>query len=238
MAIDEISLVIPAHNEEKRILNTLRVYSKFFDENFDKADIIVVANNCSDKTVEIIEKFSEGNPSVRVLEIPHKVGKGGAVLAGLKNAKYDYCGFIDADDAFELKDLTRMINSLNDYDVAIASKWIGKSFSEVNEPFFRKIMSRGWNFLIRLMIGIGFSDTQAGAKFFRKSAFNSINHNFICTGFEFDVELLCRFKNKNLNILEVPVTTRHMPNSSFKVSSIYSMFRKLIKLSELKSNLK
>ena len=130
-----------------------------------------------------------------------------------------------------------MINELDKNDVAIASKWRGKRFSEVREPFTRKLLSRGWNFLVSMMLGLEFSDTQAGAKFFSKKAFDKIDKNFLCNGFEFDVELLWKFKKADLNVSEISVRTRHMPDSSFRVSQILYMFTKLVtlyKLSKLK----
>ncbi len=238
MAVNELSLVIPAHNEEKRILHTLKVYTKFFGDLVNKLEILVVCNNCSDATPEIVADFSKKHKEVRPINILEKIGKGGAVIAGLKEAKYNYCGFIDADDAFELEDLKKIINGLKDNDVAIASKWKDKSFLQVNEPFVRKILSRGWNFLVKSALGLEFGDTQAGAKFFTKKAFDSIDQDFLCRGFEFDVELLWKFKKKKLKILEVSARTRHMPNSSFRVSQIIYMFNKLVMLYRLSRNLK
>lgn len=238
MAIKELSLIIPAHNEENRILRTLNVYTKFFGDLVDKLEIVVVCNNCTDSTAEIVGEFAKKNDVVKLMNIPEKIGKGGAVIAGLKEAKHDYCGFIDADDAFELDDLKRLVKELEESDVAIASKWRGKRFSEVREPFTRKVLSRGWNFLVGMMMGLEFGDTQAGAKFFSKEAFDKIDKNFLCNGFEFDVELLWKFKKKNLKMSEVAVRTRHMPDSSFRVNQIFYMFNKLVMLYKLSRKLK
>lgn len=238
MAVNELSLIIPAHNEDKRILHTLEVYTKFFGELVNKLEIIVICNNSSDKTAEIVSEFSKRDKNVRLVDIPYKIGKGGAILEGFKYVNYDYCGFIDADDAFELEDLRKMIEALNESDVAIASKWKDKKFFEVNEPFSRKILSRGWNQLIKWMLYLEFTDTQAGAKFFKRKAIDSIDRNFLCNGFEFDVELLWKFKKAKMKITEVSARTRHMPNSSFKVGYIADMFGKLVTLYRLSKNLK
>ena len=152
MAINELSLIIPAHNEEKRILNTLKVYTKFFGDLIKNFEIIVVCNNSSDKTAEVVSEFSKENKSVRLIDIPYKIGKGGAILEGFKYVNYDNCGFIDADDAFEQEDLKKMLEALDNSDVAIASKWKDKTFSQVKEPFSRKLLSRGWNQLIKWML--------------------------------------------------------------------------------------
>lgn len=238
MAINELSLIIPAHNEEKRILNTLKVYTKFFGDLVKNLEIIVVCNNSSDRTADIVSEFSKTDKNVRLVDIPYKIGKGGAILEGFKYVNYDYCGFIDADDAFEQEDLKKMIEALDENDVAIASKWKDKKFFEVNEPFSRKLLSRGWNQLIKWMLYLEFTDTQAGAKFFKRKAIDAIDRNFLCNGFEFDVELLWKFKKAKMKITEVSARTRHMPNSSFKVSYIVNMFSKLVTLYKLSQNLK
>ena len=238
MAVNELSLIIPAHNEDKRILHTLNVYTKFFGDLINKLEILVVCNNCSDATPEIVADFSKKHKEVRAINILERIGKGGAVIAGLKEAKHKYCGFIDADDAFELEDLKKLIKALDDSDVAIASKWKEKNFLQVREPFIRKILSRGWNFLVKSALDLDFSDTQAGAKFFTKNAFDSIDQNFLCKGFEFDVELLWKFKKKKFKITEVPARTKHMPGSSFRIKNIIYMFGKLVTLYKLSRKLK
>ena len=238
MAINELSLIIPAHNEEKRILHTLEVYTKFFGDFVKDLEIIVVCNNSSDRTADIVSEFSKTNKSVRLVDIPYKIGKGGAILEGFKYVNYDYCGFIDADDAFELEGLKKMIETLDENDVVIASKWKDKTFSQVREPFSRKLLSRGWNQLIKWMFYLEFTDPHAGAKFFKRKAIDAIDKNFLCKGFEFDVELLWKFKKAKMKIAEVSVITRHMPNSSFSVSYIANMFNKLVTLYRLSKNLK
>lgn len=221
-----ISLVIPAHNESERIIPTLESYSKFFPKIADEFELIVVVNNSTDNTLLKVLEFKKNNHFIKVIDISKKVGKGGALIAGLKAAKYNILGFLDADDAFKLEDLRIILNNINNgiVDVGIASKWKGQSFFEVDEPFMRKLMSRVWNRMVKLFLGLKFLDTQAGAKFFSKTSWDSISKNFIGKGFEFDIDILDRFDKGGFLIKEYFVHNKFKEMSKFGSKYIFPMF--------------
>src|SRR3989344_7358611 len=176
MMLKEISIIIPAYNEEKRIKNTLNSLYKVFG---DYIKILVISNGSIDNTINILKKENKKHPNLKFLDFPNKLGKGGAILEGLKIVNENYIGFIDADDAFDLEYIKKILNKLNDYDCIIASKWKGRNFFQIDEPFLRKILSRVWNLLAKIFLGLNYTDTQAGAKFFRKEAIDKIGFNFI-----------------------------------------------------------
>jgi|TARA_Y100000294_G_C8492275_1_gene311269 glycosyltransferase involved in cell wall biosynthesis len=229
--MSDLTLVIPAYNEEKRIRSTLSSLNKVFG---NKINILVVSNGSSDETINILENWGKAYKNLKYLDFPEKLGKGGAILEGLKVAKNKYIGYIDADDAFDLNYIKKIIGDLKKYDMVIASKWKGKSFFRVNEPFLRKFLSRGWNILVRFILGLKFRDTQAGAKFFRGEALMNIDRNFVCKNFAFDVELLWKLKEKGYSIKEVYVPTIHREGSTFKTIYVLYMFISLMKLWWLK----
>jgi glycosyltransferase involved in cell wall biosynthesis len=228
----DLSLVLPAHNEEDRIGQTLERYVEYFPQITKKFELIIVVNNSTDSTLEKALSFHQKHPFIRVINIPKNVGKGGALIAGLNVAKYSLIGFMDADDAFELKDLDAMFSELEDgkIDIAIASKWKRQRFGDVNEPFARKVMSRGWNTLVRIMLHLKFNDTQAGAKFFSKAAWDAIPKNFIGHGFEFDVDLLSRFHNQGFRAREFYIRNTYREQSKFQLRHSFPMFLKLLRI--------
>lgn len=236
----KLSLIIPAYNEEARIGKTLQNYlfhlQKYMPHQFE---IIVILNGCVDNSLAIVQAFSKKNREVRYSNIPEAIGKGSAVLEGFKMAKGRIIGFLDADDAFDLTAVQVMIDELlkGGLDCLIASKWKGIRFSAVSEPFFRKILSRGWNTLIKILLGINIEDTQAGAKFLRRDVFNAISHDFTCRGFDFDIELLLRLKQKGFSIKEQYVPNKHIPGSTFSLKHVPKMFRDLLKLWWIKKKL-
>ena len=157
------TLIIPAYNEGLRIKNSLDSLYKVFGNSIK---ILVVSNGSIDNTIEILKKEKEKHSNLNFLEFPDKLGKGGAILEGFKISKTKYIGFIDADDAFELVDIKKILDNFDNFDCIIASKWKGRNFFQVDEPFLRKIFSRGWNVLVRIYLGLNYKDTQAGAKNF------------------------------------------------------------------------
>jgi hypothetical protein len=148
----------------------------------------------------------------------------------LKIAKNPIVGFVDSDGSFTIEHIKEVLKELEKYDVSIGSKWEGKNFFSVSWPFTRKIGSRTWNFLVRTMLGLHVRDTQAGLKFFRKSVYDSIDHNFVCKGFDFDVELLDKINKKGYTIKEVFVEPIKSEKTTFRISNTVSMFSNLIKL--------
>ena len=164
------------------------------------------------------------------MDFSEKLGKGGAILEGMKIADGDWIGFIDADDAFDLKYLKTQLLSLDNYDCIIASKWKGRNIFQVNEPIIRKILSRGWNILVRVLLNLNYYDTQAGAKFFKKEVKDNIGDDFISKGFAFDVELLNKIKKNNFSIKEIYVPSKFIPGSTFKLRHCKQMFKDLLKI--------
>lgn len=227
----ELSVIIPAYNEERRIEGALKNYINFFDNKKIKYEIIVVCNDCSDNTVDIVKKLIKKNKKIKLLDYKEKIRKGGAVLEGFMKAEGNFIGFLDADDSFDLEIVYKnLIKNLSKYDCVIASKWKNQGFFDVNEGFARKILSRGWNILVRILFNLHFKDTQAGAKFLTRGALNSINLNFLCRGFEFDVELLARLAKKGNKIKEVYIPNRMIEGSKFNTKYIPSMFWNLLRL--------
>src|SRR3989338_7771872 len=129
------SLIIPAYNEEKRIVPVIKNFLKDFSE----IEIIVVANGCRDKTVEIVSSCKDKR--VILLDFKDKLGKGGAIIEGFKKSKGSIIGFSDADQAVAPMDFKTLISFLADYDVVIGSRKIKVASIIVNQTFFIKSSS-------------------------------------------------------------------------------------------------
>lgn len=230
MKYNEVSVIVPAHNAEKIIEKSLISYSKFFSKLFSKYELIVVANACNDNTLELVKKQCKKNKNIRLFETK-KRGKGRAILVGFKHARFKLIGFIDADDVFDHQSIKNMFSKIDGYDCVIASKWLGQKFSQVREPFSRKIFAVGWNLMSRVLLELKIADTQAGCKFMKKSAFDSIDQEFICLGWDFDVELLFKLARKKYKIKEffIPIS-QVFSFSVFKLRHIPGMFWRMLKL--------
>jgi len=220
-----ISIIIPAYNAERYIGHAISEL-----RSIKNSQIIVVCNNCSDNTYEEVELIRKKQRNIINLNFPYYTGKGGAILHGFAVAKGDIIGFIDADNAFDIKDIKGIISLTKKYTCVIASKWMDKEFIKIDQPFLRKLYSRTWNFLIRILFNLNFSDTQAGLKFFKRKVINNINRNFICTGFDFDIELLWKIKEAGYKVHEVPVNFRKVGKSTVLTTHIFRMLLNLLRL--------
>ena len=221
----QLSLVIPAYNEEDRIDATLSNYSNHFEDQ----EIIVVCDG-SDNTQNIVRDLSKEHVNIKLLNFEKRLGKGGGVIEGFKAAKRDWIGFVDADESVEPDEVKKMFDLLSDYDGVIASRKLKESKILVKQPLKRQIASKAFNILIRIIFGLNFKDTQCGAKVFRKEAIKNVLAELNTKGFEFDVELLWRLKNKGYKVMEFPITWKHSDISCFSLSEAPKMFFSLLKV--------
>ena len=218
----DLTIVVPAYNEEKRIKKALNSIKTFFSDS----KVIVVSNGSRDHTVDILKDWCKSNKNFSYLEFEEKLGKGGAIIKGFQKADSKFIGLLDADDSFDLAKVKKMVKELKDYDCVIASKWKGRNIFQIDEPFTRKVLSRVWNKLVKYHLGIDYRDTQAGAKFLRRDALD-IN-NFVCGDFSFDAELLYRLKGKK--VLEYYIPSKHVDGSTFTYKQGISMLKNIMRL--------
>ncbi len=216
------SLVIPAFNEEKRIGKVLDILLKELKEY----EIIVVDDGSKDKTADIA--FSKG---VKVIRNKKNMGKGYAVKIGFLAANGDYIGFVDSDNSLHPRYIKKVFDSLHNFDVAIASRYLKDSKIKIKQPLERIIASRFFNiFVARLLFGLDISDTQCGCKAARKEVAKYLAKKTISNEFEFDVEMLWRAKLKKYRIKEVSVIWNHEKHSKFNLSKGPKMILSLIKI--------
>lgn len=202
-----LSIVIPAHNEEARIGHTLGDYLKYFSsEHHGDFEIVVVPNGCIDNTVEIVTGYTRRSDRIRLRSLKEKTGKGRAVKEGFRIAQGDTVSFADADGATSPRELDKLVKQLGDNDGVIGSRWLPESNILKSQGLARKIASRGFNMLVRVMFGLPFKDTQCGAKVFKKKALDDVQNELKTSGFIFDVELIYKLRQRGYKIEEIAIT--------------------------------
>ena len=221
-----LSIVIPAYNEEARIETVLSNYCDYFPNQ----EIVVVCNGCTDDTPNIVGGLSSKYLQIRALCFKEKLGKGGAIIEGFKSAEGDIVGFVDADESVGPADLSRMFDALSYADGVIASRRLKDSRILVKQPWKRRIGSKAFNILVRMMFSLDFRDTQCGAKVFKREAIMNIMDSLTTKGFEFDVELLWKLKREGYKVIEFPVTWKHSEGSTFRISNAPKMILSLLRL--------
>jgi glycosyltransferase involved in cell wall biosynthesis len=198
----------------------------------DLFEIIIVCNACDDNTFEVSKELAKTFP-IKVINIPHR-GKGNAIIRGFRIAQYDRLGFLDCDNPFSLEKIVKMVNALDNYDLAIASKYLRGSFKGkkgVRDSDKRRIIALGGQLVSLIIFNLTFRDTQAGAKFFRKQVWQSIGNKMTCVGFDFDIELLYKSKKKGFTIAEfyTPLT-RVEEFSTVRIKYLAGMLYRLFKM--------
>jgi dolichyl-phosphate beta-glucosyltransferase len=210
----DVSIVIPAYNEETRIGQCLATVVDFVRSRPYAAEVIVVDDGSDDATHALALEAAAGYPEVTVCQIAHS-GKASAVLAGLEHASGRFAGFIDADLATPMETLDTCLCALHDgYGVAIASRE-GAGARRVGEPLHRHVMGRVFNGLVRLLAVPGIDDTQCGFKFFSSdllgeilprchlySSYAPVSRPRVTA---FDVELLAIARRRGASIKVIPV---------------------------------
>lgn len=244
--IKNLCLVIPAHNEEKRIGKTLEEYCKFFrNKKKQKAiknfEIVVVINNTQDKTEEVVKKMQKRYKQLRYLNF--KIGgKGFAVIEGFKYAlkkNFDLIGFVDGDLATPAVAYYELIEKIDNYDGAIASRYIKGSIINPKPTWQRYIASRVFNFLIRSLLMMPYRDTQCGAKIFKKEALKKNIEYFRISKWAFDVDVLYQLRRKGHRIKEVPTIWSDQKYSKINLGKCgLEMFLAIVRLRLLNSPFK
>jgi len=213
-----LSLVIPAYNEENRI-------QSLFDEipAFD-GELIVVCDG-TDRTADCVSRIAAGRKDLRIrcLVFDHRLGKGGGVIEGLKAARAPLVGYFDADGSTGIGEMLMLFSRLSGSDGAIGSRWVPGSTLRVRQGCLRRMESRIFNLIIRILFGLTYHDTQCGAKVFKKAAIDAVLPQLVSRGFEFDVELLWRLKRAGYHVAEVPIVWQNRGDSRVKKRDMIRM---------------
>jgi glycosyltransferase involved in cell wall biosynthesis len=227
----KLSIIIPAHNEEKRIEETLRQYSHFFQKKYKKDfEIIVILNGCLDDTLGIVKKIAKKYKQIKYFDFKQS-GKGFAIIKGFKASRGELIGFVDADCSTSPESFYDLVKRINGYGGIIASRWMKGSIVHPKQPFSRRLASRLFNFLVRFLFGIRSQDTQCGAKLFKKDAIKRILPGLGITAWAFDIDLLYRLKEQGYSIKDIPTTWSDKGNSRLNVGKTsFQMFLAVIRL--------
>ncbi len=219
----KVSIIIPAHNEEKRIGKTLTEYGNFFNrlakENKLDYEIFVVINNTKDGTEKIVREFSKKNKRIKYVNVPQG-GKGNAIIYGFKEKvkeDFDLIGFVDADLSTSPEEFYKLIININDYGGIIASRYLRGSIIKTRQPISRVIVSRIGNVIIRGVFLMSYRDTQCGAKLFRKFPLEKIIPSLGTTNWAFDIDLLYQSQKMGSKIREFPTVWTDSDRSTLKI---------------------
>ena len=205
-ASPSILLLIPAYNEASRIAPVLEAYALYFREHHpDAFHLVVVLNGCTDDTLGVVERASSQFPEISHVNIPEPVGKGGALIEGLKLAPgADLVGYVDADGATPPAAFDDLVTECVTTDCVIGSRWMAGSVLRQEQTFRRQFASRVFHAIVQGFFWMNIRDTQCGAKVMRREAVEAIHSQLTVADMAFDSNLLYALKRAGFTVREVP----------------------------------
>ena len=206
MADPSLLLLIPAYNEERRIEPVLRDYGLYFQKNYSgKFQLVVVLNGCRDNTLAVVQRVARDFPALGYREYPAPIGKGGALIEGLKLAPLcEVIGYVDADGATPPHALHDLVKRIGEADCVIGSRWLPGAVLQQEQSSKRQFASRVFHLIVEALFQMGIKDTQCGAKVMRRAAVEKVHPYLRLADLAFDVNLLVALKRAGFRILEVP----------------------------------
>ena len=201
----ELSVVIPAFNEESRLPTTLARVKSYLEGKAIPNEVIVVDDGSQDKTFAVAQQIHSGIPQLRILANVRNRGKGFSVRRGFLEARAPLVLFTDADLSAPIEEYEKLRSALESNDAAIGSRALKQSEVFRRQSVFREWSGKIFNQVMRLFTGLKFHDTQCGFKLFRREPFLPIFIAQRTEGFAFDVEILYLAHKSGLKVVEIPV---------------------------------
>jgi glycosyltransferase involved in cell wall biosynthesis len=236
----EVSIVIPAYNENERLGEPLQKILRYVSDTKLNAELIVVDDGSSDATARIAEETFATTPAIpaQVIKYDKNRGKGFAVKTGLRAANADVALFTDADLSTPIEELTKLTGPIiaAEVDVAFGSRALDRSLIGTHQPWRREQGGRVMNLIIKTMSRLRFVDTQCGFKAFNMQKFGPLLDLMTIDRFGFDVEFLFVAQHNGLRLKEIPVRWNDVAGS--KVSVFRDTRRMIAELNQIRSNAK
>jgi glycosyltransferase involved in cell wall biosynthesis len=238
-------LLIPAYNEEARIEPVLRDFADFFGRNYSGPfQMVVVLNGCRDNTLGVVQRVARDFACLSWLEFPAPIGKGGALIEGLRlSHQADLIGYVDADGATPPRAYLDLVKKIGAADSVIGSRWLPGAIIHQSQSGNRQFASRVFHFIIQMLFLMNIRDTQCGAKVMKREVVEKIHPALRIADMAFDINLLYSMKRAGFKILETPTewtdkvgskvalgrTSLTMLLSAVRVRLIYSPFYKWLR---------
>ena len=211
----DISIIIPAYNEESRIANTLDAYASNFSAKYrDRWELLVILNGCTDKTEEIVATARRHCPAIRAIVYREKLGKGGAILEGFRAAVGEAVAFVDADNMVPPLETEKLLEALETHDLAIGWRRPDLALATEPPPRIRRMASLVLPKWVRYFLNLRYQDPQCGAKAMRNSAMKTMLPLLREHGWAIDLSILMAANDLGFTVTEIPVSWLHVDEGS------------------------
>jgi glycosyltransferase involved in cell wall biosynthesis len=212
----KISILIPCYNEEKVIENSYKKVKKALEKIKIHYEIILEEDGSTDKTAEIFKSISKKDKFVKILSFPEKrMGLGWGWKKMFETATGDIAVICDADLTVDPIIIKNLIKEMKNADIVIASRYLSKGKLSIKLPLRRKIPSRVYYLINKLLFRISVRDTQSGFQCFKKEVLKKIHLD--SNGFEINLEMIVRAAKMGYKIKEIPAEYLHRYHGHFSV---------------------
>src|ERR1039458_248500 len=223
--LSPLSVFFPAYNEEANVENMVRLSQRILPEVAEKWEIIPVNDGSKDKTGEIIDRLAKEDPNVRPVHHEKNQGYGGAVISGYNSSKYDYVFFTDGDLQFDLREITLLIDKIDEGDLILGYR------KNRRDPAMRKLNAFLWGSLVKFLFGFQVRDVDCAFKLMKRKVIDKVRLS--AGGAMVSTELLARANKAGFRFVEVGVT--HYPRvagtqTGANLKVILRAFRELFRL--------
>jgi len=220
----DVSVVLPAYNEETTIEETVRTTLSTLAAFLPAGsfEVIVAEDGCDDRTPEIADVLADEDGRVRHFHSDERLGRGGALNHAFRAAEGETLVYFDTDMATDMRHLEELVESVRsgEYDFATGSRWMpGRT---ADRPAKRGIPSRGFNALTRRFLGSALRDHQCGFKAFDRAALFDVLADVQDEHWFWDTEVLVRAQRKGYRVKEFPVDWTPMGDT--KVDLVRDVF--------------
>ena len=227
----DLTILIPAYNEEKRLGPSIESAIVYYSKQTYSWEIVVVSDGSKDGTNALVETYSNRDSRVKLLAYEPNAGKGHAVRYGMLRAEGSHILFMDADLATPLEETDKLLKvALQGKPIAIGSRPLKESSLEVHQSFLREAFGRLSNKLVQILAVKGINDTQCGFKIFENKVAKDVFSRCKLNGFSFDFEALMIARDLGYEIEEIPIRWAHQEGSKVTWVDYPKALRDLIKL--------
>jgi len=205
--INTLSMVLPVYNEEDNIQKTIEDSLNFLrNQNFfTKYEIIAVDDGSKDQTANILKKFND-NEFLKIITHPKNLGYGGALVSGIKQARFSWLLLMDSDGQFKISSIQDVAEYLSEYDIITGYR------RQRADAYWRKLLGKTYTFLVCHMFGLILRDINCGFKLFKKEVLHLNGAHYHAGVFYTDIFI--KAKKNNYRVKEVPID--HFPRVSGK----------------------
>ena len=207
------SIIIPAYNEEKRIVPVLEEVSSFISDNGLPWDVIIAVDG-NDGTEDIINAYSKKYSFINSKKSSGRSGMGGAIKRGMLASNGEYIILMDGDGSSNLQSVMRSVELITKYDIVNFNRY---SDAKNKIPLKRKFASRSFNLMLRFVYRIRVSDTQCGYKIMRRAAVMPLIRKITVSNAFFLSAMFIYAKKYGVSVVEKPIKYDHSDGSKFNV---------------------